>query len=126
MAAEEVTPRSRAIRTRWPGRETALASNAFTRTSFWFAGWSTNETDEVVYTDGAVVSNLTAEADGEVTLFAVWSEALPSTVKVTMPDGTVLDCEVGSTITLPSAVKKSGSLFVGRSDGTHVYAAGAE
>ncbi len=49
----------------------ALAPSVFTSSlDFW--GWATNETGEVVFADRAAVSNLTAEADGEVTLFAVW------------------------------------------------------
>jgi len=50
----------------------ALTSNAFTRTGCTFAGWKTNGTDEVVYTDGQTVTNI-AE-DGETNaLYAVWS-----------------------------------------------------
>ena len=49
----------------------ALSPCAFT-SSLEFRGWATNETDEVVFTDCAVVSNLTAEANGTVTLSAVW------------------------------------------------------
>ena len=49
-----------------------LTSNTFTRTFHRFLGWSTNETGEAVYEDGAVVSNLTAVANGVVDLFAVW------------------------------------------------------
>ena len=52
--------------------ETNLASCTFTHASgLSFAGW-TNYTDSVGYDDGATVSNLTAEADGTVTLSAVW------------------------------------------------------
>ena len=49
-----------------------LASNAFTRVSYRFLGWATNETGEVVYEDGVVVSNMTAVAGGVVDLYAVW------------------------------------------------------
>ena len=54
------------------GLASSLASNALTRTSHRFLGWATNETGEVVYADGAAVSNLTAVAGGSVTLYAVW------------------------------------------------------
>ena len=50
----------------------ALSTSTF-ESSLDFAGWATNETDEIVFIDHAVVSNLTAEADGMVTLFAVWN-----------------------------------------------------
>lgn len=51
----------------------ALTSNAFKRTGHGFTGWSTNATSAAVYAEGAMVSNLTAEVDGEVELFAKWS-----------------------------------------------------
>ncbi len=37
-----------------------------------FRGWATSETGDVVFGDMATVSNLTAEADGVVVLYAVW------------------------------------------------------
>ena len=49
----------------------ALATCDFT-SNLIFAGWATNETDNAVFADSAVVSNLTAQADGTVTLYAVW------------------------------------------------------
>lgn len=49
----------------------ALAPRVF-KSSLEFWGWATNETGEVVFADCAVVSNLTAEANGTVTLSAVW------------------------------------------------------
>ena len=50
----------------------ALTVNGFTRTGYGFAGWKTNETGAAVFADGAVVSNLTAEADATNTLWATW------------------------------------------------------
>ena len=38
-----------------------------------FRGWATNQEGSVVFDDQATVSNLTAEANGVVTLYAVWS-----------------------------------------------------
>ena len=57
------------------GQESALSSNLFARVGYTFAGWDDGE-DAVVakYADGAVVSNLTAEADATVTLYAVWTQ----------------------------------------------------
>ena len=50
----------------------ALTVNGFTNeTGLAFAGW-TNYTDNVGYADGVTVSNLTAAANGTVTLSAVW------------------------------------------------------
>ena len=48
----------------------ALSPNLFTRPGYEFAGWTFGSE---VFEDGATVSNLTAEADGEVTLVARWS-----------------------------------------------------
>jgi len=51
----------------------ALTVNGFTNEAgLAFAGWATNQTGDVVFDDQATVSNLTAEADGTVTLHAVW------------------------------------------------------
>ena len=51
----------------------ALTVNGFTNeTGLAFAGWATNQTGDVVFDDQATVSNLTAEADGTVTLHALW------------------------------------------------------
>ena len=52
----------------------ALSSNAFERAGYVFAGWATNSNAEAAYTDGQVVSNLTAAASGLVQLYATWSE----------------------------------------------------
>ena len=50
-----------------------LPSNAFIHASnLAFAGWATEAGGDVVFTDGATVTNLTAEADGTVTLYALW------------------------------------------------------
>ena len=71
-----------------------LTSSAFTRTGYDFAGWSTSEDGAVVYADGASVSNLTAEANGAIDLYAQWT-AHTYTVRFdanggegTMPDQT--------------------------------------
>ena len=63
------------------GVEQALTSNAFTRIGYDFHGWATSAAGTVVYSDGAVVSNLT-EAGSTFTLYANWmvsSAAISST-----------------------------------------------
>ena len=55
--------------------EQSLTANAFTRENRFFAGWAAAADGAVTYTDGEVVSNLTAAADGEVTLYAVWADS---------------------------------------------------
>lgn len=50
-----------------------LRPNSFTRTGYTFAGWSTSEGGSVVYSNGQSVSNLTADQNGNVTLYAQWT-----------------------------------------------------
>lgn len=50
----------------------SLQKNAFVRTGHSFKGWALSAEGEVVYPDEARVKNLTAEKDGQVTLYAVW------------------------------------------------------
>ena len=50
----------------------ALAPAAFTAEEFRFAGWKRVRDGEVSYIDQAVVSNLTAQSGGVVTLYAAW------------------------------------------------------
>ena len=52
----------------------ALPSNTFSKAGFYFAGWATSANGSVAYANGASVTNLTSEANGSVTLYAVWSE----------------------------------------------------
>ena len=50
-----------------------LSRNAFVRAGYTFAGWAKAENaDTADYADEANVRNLTADADGIVTLYAVW------------------------------------------------------
>ena len=52
------------------GEAAALATNAFVRAGYVFAGWKTEDGEE--FADGAAVSNLTADASGSVSLVAQW------------------------------------------------------
>ena len=51
-----------------------LTKNAFVRTGYNFAGWSTTPDGKCEYPDEASVKNLTAENGGTVTLYAVWTK----------------------------------------------------
>ena len=54
-------------------RQVALTANSFRKDGAAFAGWSVNPAATAYeYTDRQSVSNLTAEAGGTVTLYAVW------------------------------------------------------
>ena len=50
-----------------------LVSNTFEKTGHGFAGWKTNATGSVIYSDGESVSNLTARADATNVLYAAWT-----------------------------------------------------
>ena len=56
-----------------------LTANSYTRTGYTFAGWATSTSGEVVYANGANVSNLTATNEGTYHLYAKWT-ANPYTV----------------------------------------------
>ena len=57
-----------------------LKTNAFVRTGYNFAGWSTAQNGTSEYPDGASVKNLTAENGKTITLYAVWTakEVIPA------------------------------------------------
>ena len=50
-----------------------LTANAFVRTGYNFAGWSTTQDGTSEYPDGASVKNLTAENGKTIPLYAVWT-----------------------------------------------------
>ena len=91
-----------------------LTSNAFTNVGHAFAGWATNETGEAVFADCAVVSNLTAEAGGEVNLYATWTV---NSYTVTFDanggeGGWSREMEYGTEISAPT-VTREGYTFAG-------------
>ena len=67
------------------GTEQALSTNVYTpaeNSGYVFMGWATSANGEVVYNNSQSVSNLTAEKNGSVTLYAVWK--LGETVNYTV------------------------------------------
>jgi len=54
--------------------EGLVASNEFTFAGHRFVGWATSADGEVVYAEGAAVSNLTASVGGVYELWAKWAE----------------------------------------------------
>ena len=88
----------------------ALTANAFTRTGYGFAGWATNLTGSAVFGDGAVVSNLTTEADATNTLWATWT---PNKYTVVI-DGVPTEMDYGSDIAQPAdPAARTGYTFAG-------------
>jgi formylglycine-generating enzyme required for sulfatase activity len=61
-------------------KEFVVATNRFTRDGCGFLGWSTSKEGLLDYIEGECVSNLTAKADGLVTLYAVW-KIIPPVVR---------------------------------------------
>ncbi len=55
------------------GTAKALSSNGFTKTGYTFAGWATDASGPVVYSNAQSVSNLTTINGASITLFAVWT-----------------------------------------------------
>ena len=64
---------SMASSTKTYGVALTLRTNTYTRTGFYFAGWSTSQTGGVAYSDGA---NFTTNAN--TTLYAVWRASNPA------------------------------------------------
>lgn len=60
-------------------QEQALKNNAYNRQDYSFLGWSTTPDGDVVYANRDVVSNLTAENEGTIDLYAQW-ESLCDTI----------------------------------------------
>jgi len=52
-----------------------ISESTFSRAGFEMIGWATNATSSVVYIAGQVVTNLTAQQNGQVSLFAVWGKS---------------------------------------------------
>jgi uncharacterized repeat protein (TIGR02543 family) len=64
-----------------------LSANAFTKTGYSFAGWTTESNGSgTQYPDGASVSNLSSTGGAEVTLYARWT-AIAYTVKYNVNGG---------------------------------------
>ena len=53
-------------------RLSALSTNKYALEGYTFSGWAITKSGAVIYKDGEKVTNLTAEAGGKVTIYAVW------------------------------------------------------
>ena len=94
----------------------ALRKNAYSRVGYTFAGWNTQANGKgTSYADEALVRNLTAEANGVVTLYAQWNINLypfvfDSQGGSAVPTQTVAH---GSTATEPTDPTRAGYWFNG-------------
>lgn len=83
-----------------------LTQNAFTRPGYTFAGWNTEaDGSGTPYADQAAVKNLSAEADGSITLYAQWKLDTPT---VTL-EASQAGATYGETITLTAQADHAAS-----------------
>jgi len=82
--------------------EATVAANGFVWAGHVFVGWATNETGEAVYAAGQLVTNLTAQSSGVVTLYAVWEPLVVAAPTMTPGDGAMFT-EESCTVTLECA-----------------------
>lgn len=82
--------------------EATVAANGFVWAGHVFVGWATNETGESVYAAGQLVTNLTAQSSGVVTLYAVWEPLVVAAPTMTPSDGAMFT-EESCTVTLECA-----------------------
>ena len=116
--------------------EQALKANAFTKANYTFAGWATSAGGSAVYTDGQSVKNLTAEANGTVKLYAVWTQNPQVTVtfdkNASDATGTMAAQTIYSGVSTAlnaNAFSRTGYTFAGwatSASGAVAYADGAE
>lgn len=99
----------------------ALSANAFTRTGYTFAGWTTSASGAKVYNDKQSVSNLTTTSGGTVTLYAKWTTNT-YTITLNQQSGTGGTASVTATYgsAMPTATMptRTGYTFAGYYDAT--------
>ena len=87
--------------------EATIAANGFTWAGHVFAGWADKSDGAVVYASGQAVTNLTAQSNGVVTLYATWEPLVVAVPTVTPADGAVFtgeSCEVTLSCAIDGAV----------------------
>ncbi|MGI5990541.1 MAG: InlB B-repeat-containing protein [Lachnospiraceae bacterium] len=113
------------------GENTALTTNAFTRSGYTFTAWNTAaDGSGTFYYDGVEVMDL-AQADESVTLYAQWEKSTPKTYTVHFDanggSGEMADQTITtgvSTALTANAFSRSGYTFIGWStgaDGNGIY-----
>lgn len=98
------------------GMGTVLPGCGFSRTGYAFTGWSSNPTGDVVWAGAATVSNLTAEVNGVVDIYAVWRGLeRPVTFDPGRPEATIVTTNyLGDAFgVLPNPGTKDGFWFAG-------------
>ena len=97
------------------GEAASIKQNAFVRDGYEFMGWSTNRTDEVIYENNAVVSNLTTIANGNVELSAVWRIINPEPPEISPASGTIIN---GDSLSISMSCVSEGAVIYYTTDGT--------
>ncbi|HRT81598.1 MAG TPA: InlB B-repeat-containing protein, partial [Oscillospiraceae bacterium] len=95
--------------------ESKLTANGFSKTGHSFAGWGTSAQGPAVYADEADVKNLTAQANGTVTLYAVWTVneyTISFNSNGGSPVGSISQ-DYGTAITPPANPTREGYTFKG-------------
>ncbi len=95
------------------GQPATLPASGFTKLGSDFMGWDTDAgADTVVYADGAQVENLTMEAGGTVTLYAVWKAQTPTVPDTAIAlDKTELSLEPGQTAKLKASLTPADATY---------------
>ena len=75
------------------GTSGKLRKNAFEKTGHTFSGWAVSENGSVVYGDEAIVSDLCAQNNGNVDLYAVWERTITE-IKFFSESGTDVNAPV--------------------------------
>lgn len=92
----------------------ALSKSLFTKENYNFYGWSLVKDGDRVYTDEQEVRNITTDANGVVTLYAVWQSK--AKVYVEFDDGTntnTVQITKNEKVTKPADPIKDGHKFLG-------------
>ena len=90
---------------------TPLAPNTFTRSGYYFAGWSTTQDGDVEYTDGQSVTNLAPE-DESITLYAVWRvPQLTVTLQTNKSENNRMDKEIDTIASYTGVLKQETSII---------------
>ena len=103
------------------GEEQNLSINTFARRAYSFAGWATSSTGSAIYADEQRVKNLTADNDGLVDLYAIWTPET-YTIMYNTQGGSVIGehtttYTVETPVGLPTAIKPGYSLSGWRANG---------
>ena len=93
------------------GVDIALTANAFSKDGYAFGGWATAADGKAIYSDKAVVKDLTTTAGATVTLYAVWIqiEKTENAAVVTVTTDAVSDQAADQLVSEAKKMKDAGT-----------------